>query len=111
MHFANMLKVPRKPWYLKEWRKVRGFTQDRLAEVTELSKPYISQLERGGRQYNQELLELFAQALNTTPADLINRRPNDPEGVQGVAGISTEGLSKEQRALLHGMVEQMRKAG
>lgn len=58
-------------WFLKEWRVHRGYTQDRLAEMVGLSKPHISLLERGGRQYTQELLEAFAEALRCEPADLI----------------------------------------
>jgi transcriptional regulator with XRE-family HTH domain len=76
-----MSKKAKSPWFLKEWRKHRGYTQDRLAEMTGLSKPYISQLERGERQYAQDLLELFAAALQCEPADLIVRDPTDPDGI------------------------------
>jgi transcriptional regulator with XRE-family HTH domain len=69
-------RARRPSWYLKEWRKHRGYTQDRLAEMTGLSKPYVSQLETGKRQYTQELLELFAEALQCAPADLIMRDPS-----------------------------------
>lgn len=72
------------PFHLKAWRTHRGYTQDRLAEMTSLSKPYISQLERGERQYTQELLEVFAEALRCTPADLIIRDPTDPEGLWSI---------------------------
>lgn len=84
MQNANMSKKARSTWYLKSWRKHRGYTQDRLAEMTGLSKPYISQLERGARQYTQELLEVFAEALQCAPADLIIRDPADPDGIWSV---------------------------
>lgn len=71
-------------WYLKEWRKHRGYTQERLAEMTGLSTPYVSQLEKGRRQYTQELLELFAEALQCAPADLIMRDPTDPDGLWSI---------------------------
>jgi transcriptional regulator with XRE-family HTH domain len=83
-HTANMAKKTRTRWFLKQWRKHRGYTQDRLAEMTGLSKPYISQLESGKRQYTQELLELFAGALRCEPADLIIRDPSDPDGLWSV---------------------------
>lgn len=71
-------------WFLKEWRKHRGYTQDRLAEMVSLSKPYISQLERGRRQYTQELLELLANALSCEPVDLIIRDPSDASGLWSI---------------------------
>ena len=71
-------------WYLREWRKYREMTQDKLGERTGLSKPYISQLERGHRQYTQDLLELFAEALRCEPVDLMMRDPTDPEGLWSI---------------------------
>jgi transcriptional regulator with XRE-family HTH domain len=71
-------------WFLKEWRKFRGLTQDQLAERTGLSKPYISQLERGERQYTQELLERFAEELRCAAPDLIMRDPTDPDGLWSI---------------------------
>ena len=79
-----MAKANKTRWFLKEWRKHRGYTQERLAEMTGLSKPYVSQLETGKRQYTQELLEHFAEALRCEPADLIIRDPSDPTGIWSI---------------------------
>lgn len=79
-----MAKGARSRWFLREWRKHRGYTQDRLAEMAGISKPYLSQLETGKRQYTQELLEVLAEALQCGPADLIMRDPSDPEGIWSV---------------------------
>jgi transcriptional regulator with XRE-family HTH domain len=68
-------------WYLREWRKHRGLTQDQLADRASLSKPYISQLERGEREYNQHLLEHLAEVLRCEPADLIMRDPTAPDPI------------------------------
>jgi transcriptional regulator with XRE-family HTH domain len=81
LHTANMARDKKTRWFLKEWRKHRGYTQDRLAEMTGLSKPFISQLERGDRGYTQDTLELFAEALQCAPSDLLMRDPSDPEGL------------------------------
>jgi transcriptional regulator with XRE-family HTH domain len=67
-------------WFLREWRKHRGYTQDQLAERANMSKGYISQLEIGTRQYTQELLEIFAEVLQCDIPDLIIRNPLEPEG-------------------------------
>lgn len=68
-------------WYLKAWRRFRGLTQDELGAVVDLSTPYISQLESGKRQYTEELLTAFAEALDCDVIDLITRDPQDPEGI------------------------------
>jgi transcriptional regulator with XRE-family HTH domain len=71
-------------WFLREWRKHRQLTQDQLAERIGISKPYLSQLENGKRQYTQELLEHFAAELRCEAADLIIRDPSDPEGIWSI---------------------------
>ena len=81
-HPAKMArKVSGQRWFLKQWRLHRRLTQDQLAERAGLSKPYISQLENGTRQYTQETLERLAAALQADPASLIMRNPADPEGM------------------------------
>lgn len=83
-HPVNMERRKQNHWFLKEWRKHRGYTQDRLSEMTGVSKPYLSALENGNRQYNQELLEAFAIALSCSPADLLMRNPQDPDGIWSI---------------------------
>jgi len=80
----GMARVTYQRWFLREWRKHRGLTQDQLAERSGLSKPFISQLERGMRQYTQSLLERFAEVLRCDPPDLIMRDPTDPEGLWSI---------------------------
>lgn len=61
--------------YVREWRKFRGFTQERLAERTPYTTGAISQLETGRTAYTQDMLEALAQALDCLPGDLISRHP------------------------------------
>lgn len=68
-------------WYLREWRKHRGLTIERLAELIETTKSVVSELEVGKKRYNQDHLEKLADALGCEPADLLTRDPSDPEGV------------------------------
>lgn len=70
-----MAKSTGQRWFLREWRKSKGLTQDQLAERAGMSKPFISQLETGARQYTQETLERLAEVLGTEPASLIMRNP------------------------------------
>lgn len=68
---------PRQKWFLREWRKYRDLSQGKLAERLGTSKGYISDLEAGRRQYNQDQLEAIADALGCEPADLLIRNPLD----------------------------------
>jgi len=53
-------------------RLERGLTQEQFAERSGFSQQYISDLERGRR--NPTIVSLFelAQALNSTPIDLLS---------------------------------------
>jgi transcriptional regulator with XRE-family HTH domain len=82
-----------RPFYLKQWREHRGLSQQRLAERIDTSKGYISDLERGKRRYNQDMLEMLADALNCEPADLLMRDPSDPSGIWSV----WDGIPKTER--------------
>lgn len=61
--------------HIKEWRKFRGLTQERLAERTPFTHGAISQVETGRTSYTQEMLEALAVALDCTPGDLLNVNP------------------------------------
>lgn len=61
--------------YVREWRKFRGLTQERLAERTPYSHGAISQLETGRVKYTQDMLEALALAMNCSPGDLLNVNP------------------------------------
>ena len=78
-HSADMVKVGNPRWFLRQWRKHRGYTQDHLAEMIGTSKGYLSDLERGVRRFNQDLLEQLAVALKCSPADLIRIDPSKGE--------------------------------
>jgi transcriptional regulator with XRE-family HTH domain len=61
--------------YIREWRKMRGLTQEQLAERTTFTPGAISQLETGRTRYTQPILEELATALGVEPGDLISRHP------------------------------------
>jgi len=77
-------------WFLPEWRKFRGFSQERLAERAGFgSKGYISELESGERRYNEDMLKLFADALGCQPWEILSVNPSLrdqqlPAGVQRI---------------------------
>lgn len=100
-----MGRTGRKQWFLKEWRKRRGYSQERLAEMIDTSKSYISELESGKRRYNQELIERLADALSCSPADLL---AIDPE--IALWSILTT-LSDKQRRQLAAIAEAIKETG
>lgn len=52
-------------------RQARGMTQEQLAEVSGFSQQYISDLERGCRNPTVVTLYELAQALDSTPVELL----------------------------------------
>lgn len=62
---------------LREERELRGLTLERLAELTDLSKPYLSRLESGERQPAIGTLLILARSLGVTVGSLLG------EGDQG----------------------------
>ena len=51
---------------IKVWREYRGLTQQQLAEMVGISKPYLSQLETGKRTGTTEVLSTIAETLNVS---------------------------------------------
>lgn len=74
----------RRKIYLIEWRKHRQVTQERLAEYLHISKGHLSKIERGERQYTQDMLEQAAEYLQCDPQDILMRDPTDPEGIWSI---------------------------
>ncbi|WP_156165171.1 helix-turn-helix domain-containing protein [Demequina silvatica] len=56
---------------LRELRKARGLTLVGLAEATELSHPFLSQVERGLANLSLPSLRRIAVALETSPVELV----------------------------------------
>lgn len=71
----------RRPTFIKEWRKARKLTQEQLAERLDTTKASISRIESGQQSYTQDFLEACAHALQTDPASLLMRNPQDPDGI------------------------------
>jgi transcriptional regulator with XRE-family HTH domain len=59
---------------VRELRLARGISQERLAELAELHRTYVSSLERGQRNVSLENIHALARALGVAVRDLF------PEG-------------------------------
>jgi transcriptional regulator with XRE-family HTH domain len=62
---------------VRRLRLSRGFTQERFSELSGFTQQYISDLERGRRNPTVVTLFELAQALGSTPVELIT-----PDGHQ-----------------------------
>ena len=58
---------------LRELRRNRGLSQDKLADLTDTHRTYISQLERGLRCPSLRTVEAVAAALSISIRDLMGR--------------------------------------
>jgi transcriptional regulator with XRE-family HTH domain len=56
---------------LRNLRIARGYSQEKLAEVVDLHRTYISGLERGTRNISIRNIEKIALALGVSPVDLL----------------------------------------
>lgn len=81
--------------FIREWRKFRNLTQEQLAERIEMSVGTISRVETGQQPYSQPMLEAIAAAVRCAPADLLSRRPDDP---QYELWTVIQGMKPEDRA-------------
>lgn len=72
----------------------KGWTIDQLADVSGLSRGYISQLENGKRQPGPDTITLLCEILGCTPSELIadygDDGPIDAVAVPGFVGAGAE---------------------
>jgi transcriptional regulator with XRE-family HTH domain len=64
------------PWdsfgaYLRSQRQLAQLSLRQLAELTKISNPYLSQIERGLHQPSINVIKSLAQALNLSVGDLL----------------------------------------
>jgi transcriptional regulator with XRE-family HTH domain len=87
---ASASAVPRPPGVsgLRSWREHRGFSQAQLAQLTGISRVYLSQIETGERAGTVEVLASLARSLGCRIEDLL-RSARDPfiDGVATLAGM------------------------
>ncbi len=56
---------------IRVWREYRGLTQQQLADLANISKPYLSQLEAAKRNGTTDVLGALARALDVLIDDLV----------------------------------------
>jgi len=92
------IRPTHQPTLLRVWRVHRNLTQSALAERVGVSVATISRLESQKQGYTQSVLEALAEALLCDPADIISRRPGEPnDEVQRI--LSRAGKEKSGQIL------------
>jgi transcriptional regulator with XRE-family HTH domain len=91
--------------YIKEQRRFAQYTLRQLAEVTGVSNPYLSQIERGLRKPSAEVLAQIAKALRISAESLYVRAGilSPEDGVGGsveLAILGDTGLTERQKQSL-----------
>ncbi|NEI71046.1 helix-turn-helix domain-containing protein [Rhizobium lusitanum] len=57
--------------YLREWRRLRGISQEKAAVELNVSRPLLSQIENAKSPYTQRLLERASEVYGCTPTELL----------------------------------------
>jgi len=57
---------------IRVWREYRCLTQQQLAKMAGISKPYLSQIETGKRTGTTEVLSSIAQSLDLSLDDIVS---------------------------------------
>jgi len=79
--------------FIRSQRKLANLTLRQLAELTSLSNPYLSELERGMHQPSVRVLRQLSDALNLS-ADVLLAQAGllDPEGSRAAATSEQPGV-------------------
>jgi transcriptional regulator with XRE-family HTH domain len=101
--------------FIRNQRKLANLSLRQLAELTTLSNPYLSQIERGLHQPSVRVLKLLSGALNVSAETLLAQaglidqaRPDRDDAAAGEPAVSSvesaiaadECLADEQKAAL-----------
>ena len=102
--------------FIRSQRKLAQLSLRQMAELTTLSNPYLSQVERGRHQPSVRVLKLIAEALNISAETLLEQAGLlDGQRTDGAAGTdqvesairADQRLAEEQKAALIAVYHSM----
>lgn len=76
---APMAKSKSKRWFLREWIKKRGLTQEEVRERLGISKGRMSDLVSMKERWNEDHLAQFAEVLGVERWELLEVDPSEQE--------------------------------
>ena len=91
---------------IKETRKVRGLTQEQLAEQLDITVEYVSQIERGLKMPSMQVFLKLIEVLDVS-ADYILRDSVSTGRLYGdnAIGRKLDGLTPKQRIALEALID------
>lgn len=96
--------------YVREWRKHRKMTQEKLAELTGYTPSSISQLETGAQGYEEATLVRLGEALGCRPGDLISGPPEEVTFMRELRELDPE-RRESVLAALNDMLAHLKRIG
>jgi transcriptional regulator with XRE-family HTH domain len=96
--------------FIRNQRELAKLSVRRLAELAEVSNPYLSQIERGLRKPSAEILQQVAHALRISVETLYVKAGILPDEARGVSTVpeaieADSLLTPEQKAALRNVYE------
>lgn len=82
-------------------RKSYGWTQEKLAEKSEISVPFMTQIELGRKTASLEVIEKIAQALNVSYERLFKTEISDDKSINSMLTIFENELIDEITIKIH----------
>lgn len=102
--------------FIRSQRRLANLSLRQLAEMTSLSNPYLSQIERGLHQPSVRVLKLLSEALNVSAETLLAQAgllsPGHPGDTDAALPVETairaeQRLSEEQKTALIAVYHSM----
>jgi transcriptional regulator with XRE-family HTH domain len=102
--------------FIRSQRKLANLSLRQLADMTSISNPYLSQIERGLHQPSVRVLKLLSDALNVSAETLLAQAglldPDGPGDQETDPGVETairadHRLSEEQQTALIAVYQSM----
>lgn len=100
------LKVGELGAFIREQRRSARYSLRQLAELAEVSNPYLSQIERGLRKPSAEILQQIAKALRISAetlyvqAGILDERDGDHSGVADAVRADAKLTERQKQVLL-----------
>ena len=91
---------------IRELRKLRGFSQERLAEMIEVEPRHMSRIERGNSYPSLDRLERIAESLGAPLKNFFEFGHLEDRGerISGIAGMVQE-MDEEYQKLVYKIVK------
>ncbi len=85
---------------IRQYRSIRGITQEELAYMIGSSSAYICNVELGKKKPSLQMLSEIADAMNLTVNDfLYDRMPVDTDSITEILSLFNQ--EKQKRIILH----------